>query len=307
MPPKSCYEVPRSGKVPRSGIQSAKRELGGTFETKPKSLHTWDKNPMEIMYIANDGFLIKASNKKILIDALFGKFESDWCYVPTGEIIEKMETGTEPFDQIDVILISHSHIDHFNAEIVLNHLESNEAGILICPRQVMQELEKDKRYEKLSARVKEITPAYEIGCQSVDVKGMEIKVWRLAHSSYYIESEETRQKYNKHENVQNLGFTIEIDHKKIFHGGDWAYDDAGRNTNPLEEEKNYLAFLGIGAYLRLYGPDGRIIDESKKPENIVLMHIPPAINIEELTEEEKKTISATTVFKSPMEIKRFGN
>jgi L-ascorbate metabolism protein UlaG (beta-lactamase superfamily) len=280
--------------------------LGGTFKAKPDSLNTRDRH-MEIIYIANAGFFIKVSNKKILIDALFGGFESDWCVVPSGEIIEKMETGTEPFDQIDVILISHAHIDHFNAEIVFDHLESNEAGILICPEQVRLELEKDKRYEKLSARVNEITPTYEIVSQSIDVKGMTIKVWRLKHSAYYKESEETKRKYNKHKNVQNLGFTLEIDHNKIFHGGDWAYDGRGGKTNPLEEEKIDIAFLCIGAYLRLYGPDSGMINESKKPENIVLMHIPPAINIEELTEEEKKTISATTVFKSPMEIKHFGN
>jgi len=139
---------------------------------------------MEITYIANDGFLIKASNKKILIDALFGNFESDWCVVPSREIIEKMETSTHPFDQIDVILISHSHVDHFNSEIVLKHLESNKAGILICPEQVRLELEKDKRYEKLSTRVKDITPEFETGNQSIGVEGMGIKVWRLKHSAY---------------------------------------------------------------------------------------------------------------------------
>jgi len=259
---------------------------------------------MEIMYIANKGFLIKVSNKKILIDALFGRFEADWCDVPTGEIIEKMEKGTKPFDQIDVILISHAHIDHFNAEIVLNHLGNNEAAILICPRQVMQELEKDERYKQFSSRVKEITPEYETGSQTIDLKGMSIKVWRLAHSSYFIESEETKQKYNKHENVQNLGFTIEIDHKKIFHGGDWAYDGAGVKTNPLKEEIIDLAFLSGGTYLRLYDPDNKIIDGSKKPKNIVLS-IPPTVHLEELTEEEQKAISATTVFKSQMEIKCF--
>ena len=259
---------------------------------------------MEIMYIANKGFLITVSNKKILIDALFGKFEADWCDVPTGEIIDKMEKGTKPFDQIDVILISHVHIDHFNAEIVLNHLGNNETAILICPRQVMQELEKDERYKQFSSRVMEITPEYEIGSQTIDLKGVSIKVWRLAHSSYYIENEETKQKYNKHENVQNLGFTIEIDHKEIFHGGDWAYDGTGGKTNPLEDETIDLAFLSGGTYLRLYDPDNRIIDESKKPKNIVLS-IPPAVHLEDLTEEEQKTISATTVFKSPMEIKCF--
>jgi L-ascorbate metabolism protein UlaG (beta-lactamase superfamily) len=262
---------------------------------------------MEILYIANDGFLIRASNKKILIDGLFGRFESDWCHVPTGETIEKMETGTDPFDQIDVILISHAHIDHFNAKIVLNHLESNETGVLLCPEQVRLELEKEKGYKKISARVMEITPEYEEGSQTIVIKGMEIKVKRLKHSTYYIENEETRQKYNKHENVQNLGFTIEIAHKKIFHGGDWSNDDPERNTNPLAEARMDVAFLGIGAYQRLYDRDGRLIDKSRKPENIILMHIPPTINIEELSEEEKRTLSGATIFKSLLESKHFND
>lgn len=273
---------------------------------KSDLLHTRDKY-MEITYIANDGFLIQASNRKILIDALFGNFESDWCAVPSSEIIEKMETSAPPFDQIDLLLISHSHFDHFNPEIVMKHLETNKVGILICPEQVRLELEKDKRFNKLSARVREITPKLETGNQSINVMGLSIQVWMLKHGAYYIENEETKKKYNKHKNVQNLGFTIEVKHQKIFHGGDWAYDGKGRKTNPLEQEKIDVAFLSLGAYLRLYGPHRRMIDESKKPENIVLMHIPSNININELTEEEQKILSATMVFKSPMESKHFGN
>jgi len=261
---------------------------------------------MEITYIANAGFLIKASGKKILIDGLFGKFEADWCDIPGSEIIEKMETGTEPFDQIDVILTSHAHIDHFNAEIVSKHLESNEKGILICPEQARLELEKDERYPKISARVREITPEYETGCQSIDIKGMEIRVWRLKHSPYYIENEKTKRKYNKHKDVQNLGFTLEIDHMSIFHGGDWGFDGSRGKPNPLREEKVDVAFLGIGAYMRLYGPDRRAGAGARRPEHIILMHKPPAINIEELSEEEKKTLSGTTVFRSSMESKHIG-
>lgn len=259
---------------------------------------------MEIMYVANEGFLIRISNRKILIDALFGKFESDWCDVPAGDVIEKMEKGIEPFDQIDVILVSHAHIDHFNTEIVSKHLESNEAGILIGPRQVVQELKKDERYKKFSSRVREITPDHEVRLKKIDVKGMEINVWRLKHSPYYIESEETRQKHNKHENVQNLGFTIEIEDKRIFHGGDWVYDGTEEKTNPLEEKMD-LAFLSAEAYLGLCQPDSRMIREYKEPENIVLMHLYPAGSIDDLTEEEKKAMSRVKVFKSKMESRYF--
>ncbi|HLO15505.1 MAG TPA: MBL fold metallo-hydrolase [Anaerolineales bacterium] len=260
------------------------------------------------MYVANEGFLIRTSNKKILIDALFGNFESDWCDTPSQDTIGKTEKGMEPFDQIDVILVSHAHIDHFNAEIVSKHLENNESGMLICPRQVAQALKKDERFEKISPRVKEITPEYERGIQKISVKGMEIQVWRLAHSPYYIENEETKEKQNRHEHVQNLGFTIEVDCKRIFHGGDWTYDGTGDKQGPLDgEEKIDFAFLSVEAYLRLYGSDSRTIDKHKKPKNIVLMHLYPAGNIEDLTEEEKKTLSGVTIFKSTMETRHFSD
>jgi len=258
---------------------------------------------LEITYIANCGFLLKSGNKKILVDALFGDFESDWCVTPPGKIIEKMETSTEPFDQIDVILISHAHVDHFNKEIVLKHLVSNEAGILICPEQVRMELENDKRYEKISARVKEVTPEKNMSCQSLEIKGMKIKVWGLIHSAYYIRNEETKQIYNKHEKVQNLGFTIEIDDQKVFHGGDWEYDSRGENRNPLDQEQFFITFLGIGAYMRLFGPNNRKTVHFKKPENVILMHMPP--HMDQLTEEYKKSTLETTIFSTSMETKVF--
>jgi L-ascorbate metabolism protein UlaG (beta-lactamase superfamily) len=262
---------------------------------------------MQVTSIANAGFLINASKKKILIDALFGGFEADWCVVPSSRIVEKMETGAAPFDHIDVILVSHAHMDHFNAEIVIQHLINNETGILICPEQVRLELEKDGRYAKLSPRIKEITPAYGTGSQSIEVKGIEIKVWGLKHSAYYIESEETGKKYNKHENVQNLSFTIAIDHQKIFHGGDWGVDGMGAEPNPLNVEKIDLAFLDMGAYLALFGPGANRMDESRKPEHVVLMHIPPTVDVDELTEEEKQRISAETSFQTPMQTMEFGD
>lgn len=258
---------------------------------------------MQITYIANTGFLISTASKKILIDALFGEFDADWCAVPSREIIEKMETGKEPFDQIDLILITHAHMDHFNPQIVLKHLASNTTGVLICSQQVRQELEKHQGYEKHKAQIKEITPDFKTKSDSISVNGMDIKVWRLKHSSYYLVDEETGRKYNRHKNVQNLGFMINIENKKIFHGGDWISDDSRRKTNPLQEEKMDIAFLDIGAFLRLFAPNLRTVDQTTRPGDVFLMHIPPSFSSEELTIEEKELISTAAIFDFPMEIK----
>jgi hypothetical protein len=89
----------------------------------------------------------------------------------------------------------------------------------------------------------------------------------------------------------------------IFHGGDWEYDNPREKCNPLEHGKLDTVFLGIGAYLQLFGHKNGKMDESEKPENVILMHIPP--NMDGLTEEEKKSLTSAIVFRSPMEIKVF--
>ncbi len=260
---------------------------------------------MEIMYIANAGFLIKTSNKKILIDGLFGNFESDWCTVPSAKIVEKLETCIEPFDQIDVILVTHAHVDHFNPEMVCKHLGNNPTCVLICPEQARLELEKTWGYESYKSRILEITPANEGGSHSVDIGGIGIKVYRLKHSAYYLVNEKTGRKYNKHKDVQNLGFMLEIEGKKIFHGGDWGFEGVRRKYNPLKAAKLDVAFLDIGTYLELYKSENRMMEESGRPEETILMHIPPIFSLEELTEDEQRAISTATIFKLPMEIKYF--
>jgi L-ascorbate metabolism protein UlaG (beta-lactamase superfamily) len=216
-------------------------------------------------------------------------------------MVRKMERATDPFDRISLILISHAHIDHFNPEIVSAHLESNQQAILICPRQVQQELQKADRYPHIASRVWQIMPEYELPGDVVVAEGLTVRVWRLMHSPYYEESDESTPRRNKHENVQNLGFTIGIDRKKVFHGGDWECDDGCDNTNPLGEDQIDLAFLSPTAYLRLYGPGTTMLAEHKKPKDIVLMHLYPPGNIGYLTEEEKEAIAGTTVFTSAME------
>jgi len=46
------------------------------------------RSQMTVTYIANTGFLVECEDKKILIYALFGNFESNWCYIPPDSVVE---------------------------------------------------------------------------------------------------------------------------------------------------------------------------------------------------------------------------
>ena len=45
---------------------------------------------VEVTYIANEGFLIKVGDKKILIDALFGDKDYGFCDIPTDETMNSI-------------------------------------------------------------------------------------------------------------------------------------------------------------------------------------------------------------------------
>ena len=59
---------------------------------------------LEIIYIANEGFMLSSGTKKVLIDALQ---KNRWDYHSTPEdVINKMNNAQPPFDNIDLLLVS---------------------------------------------------------------------------------------------------------------------------------------------------------------------------------------------------------
>ena len=68
----------------------------------------------EVTYISNEGFLFEIDGKKVLIDALFDEIKGNWCDSPSDSIIDLMKNSKHPFDSIDIVAITHKHIDHFN-------------------------------------------------------------------------------------------------------------------------------------------------------------------------------------------------
>ena len=81
-----------------------------------------NRPPLTVTYVANEGFLIACDSHKILIDALFGNFKDDAYYIPSDSTAALMSEAGPPFDNIDLIAVTHAHLDHFTPEIVTAHL-----------------------------------------------------------------------------------------------------------------------------------------------------------------------------------------
>lgn len=253
-----------------------------------------------VTYIANEGFLVETVKHKVLVDALFGNFNGDWCDQPGDSVLRGMINGMPPFDHIDAILVTHKHIDHFDAGLVSEFMQKHTETVLICPGQVADMLSPHQDYNIFSERVYSLRS--EIPFDTLlTVNGITIRSCRINHGAYMVTDEKTGQTENIHKNVENYGFQVSFDGFTFLHTGDGSAGDIQLFTNYcLGGQHCDLAFFDR-TFMR---PEGmKIINEVLKPDNLVFMHLEPGRK--EYYQSVIKDIPGICVFKVKMENRSF--
>ena len=229
----------------------------------------------KVTYISNEGFLVEIGGKKVLIDALFDQINGDWCDSPSDSITDLMKNSKPPFDNIDIVAITHQHVDHFNESIVVQHMLNNHNGIVICPNQVNTILAANPNYQKIEYRIISINPE-PMADSNIVVSDVSIRVLRLEHSGSMREDPETGKMINRHQDVENLGYLFSINDTKIFHCGDTnPLNEKEYNTFLLDKEEIDIAFVERLFFAFYREKDFEMIDKFFSPDNIIIMHIRP--------------------------------
>ena len=244
---------------------------------------------VEITYIANEGVLLSSGGKQVLIDGLHREYERDYAFLPPADR-EKIETEKAPFDKIDLILVSHRHLDHFHPESVGLHLQHNARATLVSSQQVVEEVEKNfKNYPAISARVTAATPPWKERV-AMRVAGIDFEILRLSHGT------------TRHATIQNLGHIIKLGGKKLLHVGD--ADTAVENFEKfnLDEEQIDIAFI---PYWFLIGTEGQtIVRDHIKPKQIIAVHISPGESERTIT-QMKQLFPGAVAFTTMLEKKTY--
>jgi L-ascorbate metabolism protein UlaG (beta-lactamase superfamily) len=251
-----------------------------------------------VTYTANEGFLIETTNHKVLIDALFGNIKGNWCDQPGDSVSRLMTSGVVPFDNINIVLVSHRHSDHFNALMTIDFLRNNKKSVLICPDQVNERLKLVAGCSEVSKRIIAIR-SQEHPDTSFIVNGISIRAMRLKHGSWIETDSATGKSVDLHEGVENIGYLIEQDGFTILHTGDCnSANKTQFNAYNLSTKEIDVVFFDR-AFLRPEGID--IISENISAKNIILMHIEPARR--EYYKTYVKDIPGFFVFREQMEQK----
>ncbi len=245
---------------------------------------------IDVTYIANEGFLIESSGKKIIIDALFSEGWGNYL-VPSRSIVSDIVNQQEPFNNANLMLITHDHGDHFNALMVVPYLIKGSDNILIAPPKVTNAISKHPDYKKFENQI--------VTLDKINPENNDTTIQGIRVRSFFIQHDSRPQ-------IENVGYLIDIDKLTVFHSGD------SNGSALVEFEKLQLQNESIDlAFLNVYGfwstkEEREFTETFIKPKEIALMHIPPAEieNVKDSVTVINDFINIT-VFESSMNKKAF--
>lgn len=211
---------------------------------------------LEITYLANEGFLLRAGEARVLVDGLFGEGLRGYGVVAREER-HKLETAQEPYTGIDLVLASHVHRDHFDAEAVARFLRANREARFISTEDALKALLAVDR--DLSSRASGHWPPEE---ERIDQRlaGLDISLFNLHHG-------------RDRPTTQNLGLLVKICGSTVLHIGDTEADAADLRLAGLAGLRPDVALLPSW-FLRPSRWSAAV--EVLRPRHIVAMHLPAA-------------------------------
>ncbi len=156
---------------------------------------------VQITYVGNSGFLINIGDKKILIDALFKGFRGQ--YNLPQKVQDKLTLAQAPFDDVDLILVTHAHGDHINPDMVRQHLKNNSKAIFVSTQQMVKAL------NGFTDRCIAFNPTKEKSERKV-INGIRIETFYLPHGT--------------NSKIINIGFLVSVNGVTFFQTGDADFE-----------------------------------------------------------------------------------
>lgn len=151
-----------------------------------------------VTYLANEGVLLEAAGRKVLIDALFGDGIDGYAKVADEERA-RLEGASGRYADVDLVLATHAHDDHFSPRAVESHLRANARALFVSTPDAVQRLP-----DELAARAMLPPEGRSVRLQH---RGIDVEIFQMHHGRGRPE-------------IQNLGFVVTLGGTRFLHVGD---------------------------------------------------------------------------------------
>ncbi len=234
---------------------------------------------LEVRYIGNMGVLISGEESSVLIDGLHTEYNKEYYLFPPQSLVDSLTNGLGDFPPIKAVAATHYHGDHLDAEQISKFLDKNSKTLFFGSRQ-STELVKEAGSNN-DERI--------ITIETKDYQKQTVKVGEVSVTGFYMNHVSPA----RHGSVQNVGYIIEIEGKKILHTGDSNWFEEAFTELNLQEENADVAIFPF--WMLLDEKDASKLKEWINPKNIVATHLPPS-GYEDYIKTIKTTYPKTTFF-----------
>lgn len=242
---------------------------------------------IEIHYIANAGILIKHKEFKVMIDGIHTVKSLEFSRV-NENTLNQIINNTTPFDNINLMLFTHNHIDHMDIDTLFNYFYLNKIDSIFFPSSDSEKIIRfEKHLIKLGQQYKKIN--LELGI----IEGSIINDYKIR----YFKSEHIGPTEYK---CENLCFILEINGINILHLGD-SDMDYDYMKKMLFNEKIDIALLNF-PYINL-SKGKKIINEIINPKHLIILHLP--FEEDDINNYRKNTLKRLVKSEVKSEIKVF--
>ncbi len=244
-----------------------------------------ESDAVTVTYVANEGVLIQSGSKQVLIDALHKPYISEYLATPQ-KVLDDMMASRPPFEDIELLLVSHIHGDHFNAELVGEYLQVSQTARLFTTLQARSEIAINfSGFANITDKTQAIRYHAEMDT-SFSAKGIQVRMVRIAHGGARWSA------------MQNVGHIVELGGMKFLHIGDPSYGKKDFERLQLFRDNIDVAILPFWFLTAAKGRE--IVDKLIKPAYLIAVHVPPN-DVNSITREIAKYYPEAVVFGKPNE------
>ncbi len=211
---------------------------------------------VKLTLIANAGVLLEYRGVRYLIDGIHTNDDLEFDGVPQ-QLLGQMLCGSGELADVDYLLFTHEHIDHFMAGLTQTYLQNNRVRGIVVPAQGGGRLASLKEYAEC-AGVQVIAPqladgqscSTPLGCARLTVAAM-------------------RHMGAQFRDVQSCSLLLDFDGKTLLFTGDSDYVPAWFQS-ALGRTHIDVMFVNPLFYLN---PQGQQIIEQFAPKTLVVYHL----------------------------------
>jgi L-ascorbate metabolism protein UlaG (beta-lactamase superfamily) len=217
----------------------------------------------EVTYLGNEGLLIRDGRSKILFDPFFHNDYGQYQLVP-ADMFKGIMQGLAPYNEVNLVIISHAHEDHFSAQDMLSYLQAHPKVRMVAPKQAVDQLGQLEHSDSVMPRVSAIALVYKQQPLSLQLGELNIEAVRIPHAGWPGRAE-----------VENLVYRISLaDGSTVIHMGDADPEDD--HFRPYKEYwQSKVTDIAFPPYWFFFSAEGNDIIQTRiNALSAVGVHVP---------------------------------